>query len=261
MKEHIEPEELELYALGALDAAERGRIEQALTGQPALRKELSNIESELEQFTSLYARNPAPALRAKIMESVSADKPSATTRPTGFAAAAAISVVAIGIALWCGYKWQKEAELTTALQAQNTLMSAAMNDEQNQRKAAEKLLSTLQAAKVGAFTALAPSGEVKGQLYWNRSKQEALFVATAVAGQLTVSLYRNNELAAVSNATSEGVSSFYKFSLPEGIDSLRIADGAATQGMFGEARVKFQDEKPPAKSPRAKQPLLPKTGL
>lgn len=261
MKEQIEPEALELYALGVLDAAECGRIERALAGQPALRKELSGIESAMEQFTLLYTRNPAPALRTKVMESVGADKPSAATRHTGFAAAAAISVVAIGIALWFGYKWKKEAELAAALQAQNTLISAAMDDERNQRQAAEKLLATLQTTNAGAFTALAPSGEVKGQLYWNRSKQEALFVATATAGQLTVSLYRNNELAAVSNAASDGIPSFYKFSLPEGIDSLRVTDGPATQGMFGEAKVKFQNEKPSLKLQRVKQPLLPKTGL
>ncbi len=65
-------EQLLGYALGSLDEAEQREIEQQLSGDPGLRRELEGVQRSLEPLAdSLVEHDPPPGLAAKACEYVS----------------------------------------------------------------------------------------------------------------------------------------------------------------------------------------------
>lgn len=70
IKEYISSGILELYAAGALNAAEAAEVE-AMAGKHAeVRSELEAIQNALNDYTSLHRKNPRPELRQSVLDKI-----------------------------------------------------------------------------------------------------------------------------------------------------------------------------------------------
>jgi anti-sigma-K factor RskA len=110
-QQYIESGMLELYASGVLSASENSEVESMALKHPEIRSALNEIQENLENYASLHAINPAPALRARVLDTVLNQKKASKIIPLEakeensrwkiIAAAAAILLLAsIGINLF-----------------------------------------------------------------------------------------------------------------------------------------------------------------
>ena len=74
LKEYIASGVLELYAMGALSAAEQQDVEEKCATHSEVAEELERIREALGKFATAQSRNPRPAVRASLMEKISAGK-------------------------------------------------------------------------------------------------------------------------------------------------------------------------------------------
>lgn len=267
----LSPGTLELYALDTLSANERAAIEQDIADNPDLQQELRNIENDLEQFAAAQARNPSPTVRTRIMSEIKAKTETATPQavtpvtprsasPVIYTMAVAASI-AILAAITFFNKWNGELANIQALQKENDKLAAMIDAETEKRFIGEDFLNTLKSTNITVIKAVAGNGEVKGQLYWNRAENQAIFVSSEPAGRLVASVSDANSKSDINITSNDNLSQFYKFSLPETADSLRLADASDATKSFGEVNIILRQRKVVPKPITVNEPSLPKTGL
>lgn len=265
----LQPGTLELYALGALSADECADAEQAIATDPDIRQELMNIEAGLEQFAAMQSRNPSPAVRARIMSEtimkteaseVAASIAARSSSSMNFilAATACIAVLSTAALL---YKWNDARADIDALRKENDKLAAMIDAETEKRHASDDLLAALKATDMATFKAVAANGKMKGHLYWNRTDNQAIFISLEPAEQLVASIAAPDRKSQVNIISSDHLPQFYKFSLPQNAESLRIASAAGAAGSFGEVDIILRQRKIIQKRTSFDERPLPKTGL
>lgn len=70
IEEYISSGVLELYATGALSAAESAEVEQVVAQYPAVKQELALITRTLDRYAEMHAVTPPPALKNKVLQAV-----------------------------------------------------------------------------------------------------------------------------------------------------------------------------------------------
>ncbi|GAB1430403.1 hypothetical protein MASR2M18_12360 [Ignavibacteria bacterium] len=267
----LQPGTLELYALDALPADERVNTVLNLEYNTEARQELQNIESALEQFAAAQSRNPPPAVRARVMSEIkakveghtpqSAAKTASRSLSLAIFTLAAATFIAVLSAVALFYKWNDEHTNNDALRKENDKLAAMIDKETEKRQAGDELLNTLKSNDAATFGAVAANGEIKGRLYWNRTDNQAVFVSFEPTGQLIASISGSNKKSEINIAPNGNLPQFYKFSLPEGTESLRLAGVHDASDTFGEVSIILQQKKIMPKRNLSNEPPLPKTGL
>src|SRR5688572_7147350 len=70
VKEYISSGVLELYAMGTLSPSEMKEVEQMCEAHPEVSEELMRVQGALDSYSSAFARNPRPGVRAQLMEKI-----------------------------------------------------------------------------------------------------------------------------------------------------------------------------------------------
>lgn len=70
VKEYISSGILELYAAGALNAAESAEVEAMAAKHAEVKAELDAIQNALNNYTSLHRKNPPPELRQSVLDKI-----------------------------------------------------------------------------------------------------------------------------------------------------------------------------------------------
>ena len=186
---------LDLFAAGALTAAERKEVEQMAQQYPEVQAELNQINASLNQYGALHAVTPPAHLKAKVLEAISAhalphivantdDNLNAKVIPfrkadqqaasTAFkwlvAASVTLLLISNGVSLYFYNNWKKtEKRLQLAEISQNQY---AQNIEQvqqrlNQNQQALALLSDPATQRI-VLEGVAKSPASKVMVYWHR---------------------------------------------------------------------------------------------
>lgn len=133
MSEHSNPEDFDLYALGALDGEDRQRFEAHLRACDACQKQLAEAQA-LSVFIGLTAPaiNPPPAVKAKLMDTIKKEKAAQRQEETqtvlkparqrarwGVRFSLGFAIAAVVLALACSWLWkmntQHEQQLSRAM--------------------------------------------------------------------------------------------------------------------------------------------------
>jgi len=203
IEEYISSGVLELYAAGALTAAERAEVEQVAAQYPAVKQELVLITRTLDQYAQMHAVTPPPALKNKVLQAVfhaeanpavninaqpeiiAGPEPGARIIPFGrsanqaaastafkwvVAAALILLVLSNALSFYFYQNWKKSEEsLQIAL---NTQQQYAQNMQQVQQKLAlnQKILALMSDANTlrVELKGVEKAPEARVTVYWHR---------------------------------------------------------------------------------------------
>ena len=170
-------EDLALYAMGALEVAERVALEKHLNECAACRRELQELQRDTALLAlSVPSHTAPPQARQRLMSAIAAEPRAAQTqerRKWGMwipsMAAAAVAVVVIG--LW----WHN-----IDLQRQLTDLQKNYSQQQEQLRSANEVLATLTDPDATRFTltTIPARPQPQGKVIYARNRRSLIFLAS-----------------------------------------------------------------------------------
>jgi anti-sigma-K factor RskA len=179
-------EEVALYALGALDEGERRRLEDHLAGCEACRRELADRLGEVAALAEAAAPvEPPPGARARLLAGLPA-APVAAARPRrplpGWLALAAALLVGIALGAVAARSLVvpevRRGEVAyRELAARRAAAETELARLRGELDAARQALALLRSREVVVLAGLPAAPEAAGQVFVDRGRGRALFVA------------------------------------------------------------------------------------
>lgn len=178
---------LEQFALGLTNAEESAIVEQHLDKFPELRDELYAMHEALENYAKQYAITPPEKVKGKIMDEIHQGSPHVqgaihTMNPAHSVWSKWLSYAAL-IALTLGYIYQSNRFKNSQQDLREAKASLSSCERQNTSlEGNNKVYAMLSDIHTQPVTLLgtAVSPESEAIVYWNESKQQAYFIATAL---------------------------------------------------------------------------------
>ncbi|MFD2999618.1 anti-sigma factor domain-containing protein [Pontibacter toksunensis] len=128
---------LELYAAGALNEEERLDVERMAANSPAVRTALDEACAVMEQYATLHAVQPSPALKARVLDTIVPHTPAAAGEEQSFRPLYPVEDEREGSA----YKWMFAASIALFLLSGFMSIRFYQNWQEAEEKLAQALVS------------------------------------------------------------------------------------------------------------------------
>jgi anti-sigma-K factor RskA len=177
MTEHKEfAEDLALYALGALDSAERATLEQHLRECAACRRELEQLRGDSALLAmSAPQQVPPPRARRRLMAAIAAERLAARPPRRLSLWMFVPSLAAVALAIVAIILWRQEA----GLRAELVTLDANYSRQKDQLQSANGILATLTDPSAARFTlSAAKKAEPQGKAIYARDRASLIFLAS-----------------------------------------------------------------------------------
>lgn len=180
LQDYISSGVLELYAMGALSGAEKSEVESMLQTYPELKKELEDIESNLEQLAMSGAVKPTAGLLGKIKTEIedSREGPQISTKPArGFnpmrIAASVALLVSVGLNFYFISSNNKLKQENTRLAAEQTLLAQSNQVLHRENETNNSLIQEFSSASANkiALAGTEKYPDFTAQVIWNEQTQ------------------------------------------------------------------------------------------
>ncbi len=169
-------DDLALYALGSLEAAEKEPLQKHLDECAACRRELELLRGDMA-LLALSAAGPAPPQRARqrLMDAMKREprKQSVPRRASWWSIAGWVAAAAMGIAVFALWR-DKSALLQEALQLRSFSSQQAHDLEE-----AQKIVETLRSPEAQVVNVTAPKAppQPQGKAFYVRARSSLIFLA------------------------------------------------------------------------------------
>jgi anti-sigma-K factor RskA len=172
-EQHANPEDFDLYALGALDGKEQEQFETHLRACTVCRSELA-LAHERALLLGLAATplNPPPSIKSALMQRVRAERPIAARRITpnqprimswGMRFSLAFASAAVILAIATTWLWQQNQQRQGKIQSLQAELSAAKANSERSAAQAQAVTEVVGAPDTVQVTLLQQAGGPPGQ--------------------------------------------------------------------------------------------------